>query len=130
MGSHSSMRISESLEGVRVAATRQKAGRFCMALVEPGAVNDPPVMVCADVILVFGKESDARFSHVAAVAVVAGRAGSSTGEGHEGQRASFQNRVEIHEDHRRIFLLTELNHLIEQVSGGDSRAALVIIREL
>src|ERR1700684_2869009 len=76
MGSHSSMRMSESLDGVSVAATRQNAGRFCMALFAPGAVNDPPVTVCAAVIFVFGRLSDASFSQVAAVAVVvAGRAG-------------------------------------------------------
>jgi glyoxylase-like metal-dependent hydrolase (beta-lactamase superfamily II) len=39
-----------------------------IALVVPGAVNDPPLTVWALVILVFGKARDARLSHVAAIA--------------------------------------------------------------
>ena len=69
--------MSESLEGVRVAATRQKAGTFenCEAkVVEPpdeGGIKAPAATVFADVIVVFGNLREARLSHDAADADVA-----------------------------------------------------------
>ena len=64
--------MSESLEGVSVAATRQKAGTFenCEAAVvePPGAdgIKAPAATVFADVIVVFGNLREARLSHDAA----------------------------------------------------------------
>jgi hypothetical protein len=61
--------MSESLEGVRVAVTRQKAGRFenCEAALAPppavGGVKAPAATVFADVIVVFGNLREARLSH-------------------------------------------------------------------
>ena len=69
-GSQSSIRMSESLEGVSVACTRQNAGRslkFAGPRPPAGATNDPALTVCAIVIFVFGSESDDRLSHVAAL---------------------------------------------------------------
>jgi hypothetical protein len=54
MGSHTSILISESLDGLRVAATRQNAGRSGKALL---VVNVSAPATCADVIEVFGKAS-------------------------------------------------------------------------
>src|SRR2546428_13080976 len=64
--------MSESLEGVRVAATRQKGGRVenCeAAIAEPpgvGGVKAPAATVFADVIVVFGNLREARLSQGAA----------------------------------------------------------------
>jgi hypothetical protein len=61
--------MSESLEGLRVAATRQKAGTFenCEAAVvaPPGAggIKAPAPKVVANVIVVFGNLREARLSH-------------------------------------------------------------------
>jgi len=68
--------ISESLDGLSVAATLQNAGRFvsdgfaCTA-VDPGAVNVPAETVWASEIVVFGNERAVRLSHVAAFTDVA-----------------------------------------------------------
>jgi len=56
--------MSESVEGVRVAATRQNAGRPLILAVFPGGVNSPVVTGCAAMIFVFGSASRARLSHV------------------------------------------------------------------
>src|SRR4026209_1476699 len=75
-GSQTSILISESLDGFKVAATRQNAGRFisdafCCVAVDPGGVKVPAGTVCANVTVVFGNESPVRLSHVAASADVA-----------------------------------------------------------
>src|SRR5882672_3016252 len=76
-GIHTSILMSESPVGFRVAVTRQKAGRFLNgARGSPrppppgGGVNAPAATVAADVIVVFGKDSEARLSHDAAAAVI------------------------------------------------------------
>src|ERR1017187_8171267 len=75
-GSQSSTLMSESLVGVRVASTRQKAGRSLYGLVAgplparplgfSGRVKAPAATVCAAVIVASGNFSEARESHVAA----------------------------------------------------------------
>src|SRR5579862_4358566 len=77
-GSHTSILILESLEGVKVAVTRQNAGRWAKrepeipgppsALSGTGGVKAPAATSAADVILVLGKERWARLSQEAAVA--------------------------------------------------------------
>jgi hypothetical protein len=81
VGSHTSILISESLEGVNVAVTLQKAGRppNCAteggppASVPPGAggTKAPASMSVADVIFVSGSERLPRLSHDVAAAVEA-----------------------------------------------------------
>src|ERR1700722_180505 len=70
-GSQTSILISESLEGVSVAITRQKAGRplKSSAFDRPGpgtagGVNAPAATLCADVMVTFGRLSLERLSHV------------------------------------------------------------------
>src|ERR1035437_1941137 len=64
--------MSESLEGVRVAATRQKAGRVEnreAVVAEPpavGSVKAPAATVFADVIVAFGSLREVRLSQGAA----------------------------------------------------------------
>src|SRR5580700_3293680 len=63
--------MSESLEGVSVAATRQKAGRVknCEEAAAPpgiGSLKAPAATVVVDVIVVSGNLNEARFSHEAA----------------------------------------------------------------
>src|ERR1035441_3275135 len=64
--------MSESLEGIYVAATRQKAGRVEnreAAVAEPpgvGSMKVPAATVFADVIVVFGSLREARLSQGAA----------------------------------------------------------------
>src|SRR5580700_8996346 len=66
--------MSESLEGARVAATRQKAGRVenCEAPVAGlpgvGGVKAPAATALVNVIVVFANLSEARFSQDAATA--------------------------------------------------------------
>src|SRR3954452_20731524 len=71
-GSQTSILMSESLDGVSVAATRQNAGRSVMALPRParppGAENAPAATGCPIVTVAFGSVSEARLSHVAASA--------------------------------------------------------------
>src|SRR5438552_3389989 len=71
-GSQTSTLISESLEGLRVAATRQNAGRSrnacgtAFAAVAPmgvGGANAPAPTICAKVIAAFGSVRDAKLSH-------------------------------------------------------------------
>src|SRR5207245_311256 len=69
-GIQTSILMSESADGIRVAATRQKAGRLSnrgafagCAVVTPGSANCPAATSCADVIVVFGSVSFARASH-------------------------------------------------------------------
>src|SRR4051812_27727667 len=71
-GSHTSILMSESLDGVSVAATRQNSGRFangpCPAPVEgprPGGVNSPAPTVCARVTATCGCANCERLSQVA-----------------------------------------------------------------
>src|SRR6185436_8915134 len=75
-GSQISILMSESLDGVSVAATRQNAGRSANGFAprpRAGGVNAPAATVWADVIVVFGSLSDERLSHVAACADAATR---------------------------------------------------------
>src|SRR5690349_8641786 len=59
--------MSESLEGVRVAATRQNSGTVRYGSGRPaGGVNAPAATTCATVILACGSASDARPSQDAA----------------------------------------------------------------
>src|ERR1041384_3067072 len=70
-GSHTSILMSESLAGLRVAATRQNAGRFFTeagGALARGGMNAPAATVCASVMVVSGRLSVARLSHVAAKA--------------------------------------------------------------
>jgi hypothetical protein len=74
-GSQTSIPISESLFGLSVAATRQKAGKFWNAAFAcafpPGTLNPPAGTLCAIVMVVSGKDSEAMLSHVAATAGMA-----------------------------------------------------------
>src|ERR1041385_7916876 len=77
-GSQTSILMSESLEGVSVAATRQNDGRFAKAFpprpVRPaGSVNCPAPTVCASVTATCGCEKDERLSHGAPTAGAAAR---------------------------------------------------------
>jgi hypothetical protein len=78
-GIQTSILISESDVGFKVAATRQKAGRFlygggpCKFAAPAGGVNSPAGIGCAIVIVVSGSFSAVRLSHEAA-AVGAGMA--------------------------------------------------------
>src|SRR5438876_5984088 len=69
-GSQTSILMSESDEGVSVAATRQKAGRrlnCCTAAGPiPGSVNPPAGTIWAKVIEVFGSTRDDKLWHDAA----------------------------------------------------------------
>src|SRR6266850_2315479 len=69
-GSHTSIRMSESDDGLSVAATRQKAGswRNWGTGAVPGRVNPPAGTIWANVIDVFGSARDDRVSHGAAAA--------------------------------------------------------------
>src|SRR5439155_12670589 len=66
-GSQTSILISESAVGFKVAATRQKAGRSSYRGAAPrppaGTVNAPAATDCAIVIVVSGNLSEARLSH-------------------------------------------------------------------
>ena len=92
-GSQTSILMSESLEGARVAVTRQKAGRAenCKAAVAGppgiGGVKAPTATAFADVIVVFGSLTEARLSHDAA----------RTGK-------AVRVRIATPAKHRRIFL--------------------------
>jgi hypothetical protein len=66
-GSHTSNSIWESLEGWMTPVTLQKAGKLGIAG-DLGGVNEPAGMDCAEVIVVAGRLSCARLSHVAAAA--------------------------------------------------------------
>src|SRR5437764_10411954 len=71
-GSQTSILISDSFVGVRVAVTRQNSGRvFITALARslaPGAVNAAAATVRAEVIAVFGSLTAARLSQETAAA--------------------------------------------------------------
>src|SRR5690348_11261639 len=69
-GSQTSILISESLAGLRVAATRQNAGRPLTAAAGTpgGGPNAPASTGCASVIVASGSLSAARLSQVAAMA--------------------------------------------------------------
>jgi hypothetical protein len=58
--------MSESGVGLIVPAMRQNGGRLVMALADPGVVKDPPVIVSAAVIEVFGSGVFANAVHAAA----------------------------------------------------------------
>src|SRR4051812_41839242 len=64
-GSHTSKRMSESVEGLMDPATRQKAGRLGMGRV-PGAENSPGARVSALAMVVCGRARVERLSQVAA----------------------------------------------------------------
>src|ERR1700693_2954368 len=73
IGSHTSISISESLEGVSVAATRQKDRRWMKrsatdapSAFAPGGGNAPDAITCARVIVAFESENPAKDSHEAA----------------------------------------------------------------
>src|SRR6185436_14674457 len=74
-GSHTSILMSESADGLSVAATRQNAGRSAKGLPPrpPGCENAPAATASAAVIVACGSACDARLSHVAAFAVEAVR---------------------------------------------------------
>ena len=75
-GSHSSISIWESADGVSVASTRQKAGsclKAALCWAAPGTENAPAATACAEVILVSGSASDASRSQLA----VSGTAGAA-----------------------------------------------------
>src|SRR5579862_4207344 len=84
--SQTSILMSESLDGVSVAMTRQKAGRplKSSAFDRPGpgtagGVNAPAATLCADVMVTFGKLSLERLSHVdPPVAAAISEAGSNS----------------------------------------------------
>jgi len=64
-GIHTSILMSDSLVGFRVAVTRQKAGRFLNGAaasprppVPAGGVKAPAATVAADVIVVFGNDRE------------------------------------------------------------------------
>src|SRR5688572_13798130 len=72
-GIHTSILISESLEGLSVAATRQNAGsclNVTLACAPAGPVtvaeNSPAATGCATVMAVFGSDKASKLSHVAA----------------------------------------------------------------
>src|ERR1700736_4664298 len=68
VGSQTSILMSESLEGFKVAATRQNSGRFWKAALLPcGSLNPPAGTIWAVVMVVSGRESEARLSQVAAM---------------------------------------------------------------
>src|SRR3954471_22608395 len=72
-GIHTSTLISESLDGLSVAAMRQNDGRSANGFAPrpragAGGVKPPGATVCAIVIVVFGRFSAARLSHPAACA--------------------------------------------------------------
>src|SRR5882757_5505991 len=73
-GSHTSILMSESLDGVSVAATRQNAGRLANGFTAArppragGAGNCPAATVCASVTAACGPENVDRLSHVAPIA--------------------------------------------------------------
>src|SRR6185503_7248226 len=67
-GSHTSILMSESGEGVSVAATRQKAGRSLNCAPPPrppacGGVNAPAATDCAVVTVAFSSLSEESISH-------------------------------------------------------------------
>jgi len=64
-GIHTSILMSESVDGLNVAATRQNADGWAICPVT-GEENVPVATDCANVILVFGNESAWRLSQVAA----------------------------------------------------------------
>src|SRR5579872_2349190 len=72
VGSQNSTLISESLEGLSVAATRQNSGRSLYTLAPfplpglPGGTNAPGATICAAVMFVSGNARDARLSQDAA----------------------------------------------------------------
>src|SRR2546428_811744 len=67
-GSHTSILMSESDDGVSVAATRQNAGNWlnCGTGAVPGRVNPPAGTIWANVIEVFESVRDDMLSHDAA----------------------------------------------------------------
>ena len=70
-GSQTSNLMSESDDGVSVAATRQNPGSFLNACPPPpaaGGVNPPAATVWANVMVVLGSFSDDRLSHEPAAA--------------------------------------------------------------
>src|SRR3954471_1349740 len=73
-GSHTSILMSESVDGVNVAATRQKAGRLANAFPPRppprafGSANCPAATVCASVTWTCGSANVERLSHVAPIA--------------------------------------------------------------
>src|SRR5580658_7299123 len=85
-GSQTSILISESLDGLRVAVTRQNAGRSLYGFAPgprppprpfgfAGSVNAPAATLCALLIVASGKLSDARLSQV--VAAITGKLASA-----------------------------------------------------
>src|SRR3984885_13664945 len=90
-GSQTSILISESLDGVKVAITRQKAGspwkRAVFARPGPGVaggVKAPAATLCADVMLTLGRLSLERLSQVdppvgAAASVAGSRSNTEIG---------------------------------------------------
>src|SRR5271157_87566 len=70
VGIQTSKLMMESLVGFAIAATRQNAGKPDSGIVEPGGVNDPLEIDCADAIVTFGRARPESVSQL--VAAVAG----------------------------------------------------------
>src|SRR5882672_4065915 len=70
-GSQTSKRMCDSAVGSMVPVTRQNGGRLVVALVEPGGVNDPPVIAWAAVMVVPGSGWFVRPAHADARSVCA-----------------------------------------------------------
>src|SRR5580692_1211152 len=79
VGSQTSILISESADGFKVAARRQNSGRFWNAALLPcGSLNPPAGTTWAVVMVVSGKDNEARLSHVAAMPGAAVRLATAT----------------------------------------------------
>src|SRR5262245_57457330 len=78
-GSHTSILMSESADGVSVAAMRQNAGSFANTAAGPagpdgpGGANAPAAICCAVVTFAWGRPSAAIDSHVAEADAAAGQ---------------------------------------------------------
>src|SRR5947207_12655910 len=104
--------MSESLEGVSVAATRQNAGsaEYCCAALPrpapPGGTNAPAAMVAADVTVAFCSDKPTRLSHDApAASAVSARLKSRPTDAHANTvivvNAHFANFVIVNSHHTR-----------------------------
>src|SRR6185503_7427119 len=110
MGSHTSILISESLDGVSVAATRQNAGKPANAAglppraTAPGGANAPGATSVAMVTFVFARFSVVTLSHDAADACDTGQR----------QMRAITDRKEVV---RRICLMTPLENRLKCGTG-------------
>ena len=70
-GSQTSKRIRDSDVGAMTPATRQNGGSPLITFVDPGGVNDPPLLASAVVIVVAGSCCRTRLAHDSADGVCA-----------------------------------------------------------